>query len=192
MILNADDSCNTLAFTWTTGSTQEWNIKVAQIECDAQWKPDDGCLQWFTGTTGTIYSYNYQGGTHLSNQQYSNCIRAEQGYCSIAYSSCTTTSFKMGNPSTASPAFSLGDACVTDYVLISDGATSVGGSPSTDRYCGGTQLQASTTATDTTVYTNRQPYQVGVVIDSTEVDTATAGEVENSLGFCIDYVQALC
>ena len=55
------DSCNTLAFTWTTGSTQEWNIKVAQIECDAQWKPDDGCLQWFTGTTGTIYSYNYQG-----------------------------------------------------------------------------------------------------------------------------------
>ena len=109
---------------------------MSQIECDARWRPDDGCLQWFTGATGTIYTYNYQGGkdklskmgqvivcfiggTHLSNQQYSNCIRPEQGYCSIAYSSCTTTSFKMGNPSTAAPAFSLGDACVTDYVIIS-------------------------------------------------------------------------
>lgn len=98
----------------------------------------------------------------------------------------------MGNPSTAAPAFSLGDACVTDYIIISDGATSAGGSPTTDRFCGGTQLQASTTTTDTTVYTTRQPYQVGVVIDSTEVDTATAGETENSLGFCIDYAQALC
>ena len=41
-----------------------------------------------------------------------------------------------------------------------DGASSVGGTPTTDRYCGGDQLQASTTATETTVYTNRQPYQV--------------------------------
>ena len=78
-------------------------------------------------TTTKVEKWNCQncdmvcfiGGTHLSNQQYSNCIRPEQGYCSIAYSSCTTTSFKMGNPSTAAPAFSLGDACVTDYVIIS-------------------------------------------------------------------------
>ena len=94
-------------------------------------------------------------------------------------------------------------------MTFSDGASSVGGTPTTDRYCGGDQLQASTTATETTVYTNRQPYQVciifshiqdndslpsqvGVVIDSTETDTATAGTTENSLGFCIDYAQALC
>ena len=115
----------------------------------------------------------FKGGTHLSNQQYSNCIRPEQGYCSIAYSSCTTTSFKM---STSTPTFVLGDACTNDYIIISgkqkifqiieifmtfsDGASSVGGTPTTDRYCGGDQLQASTTATETTVYTNRQPYQV--------------------------------
>ena len=45
-----------------------------------------------------------------------------------------------------------------------DGASSVGGTPTTDRYCGATQLQASTTATETTVYTTRQPYQVTPVI----------------------------
>ena len=33
----------------------------------------------------------HSGGTHLSNHQYSACIRGEQGYCSIAYSSCTST-----------------------------------------------------------------------------------------------------
>lgn len=93
---------------------------------------------------------------------------------------------------TSTPTFVLGDACTNDYIIISDGASSVGGTPTTDRYCGGDQLQASTTATETTVYTNRQPYQVGVVIDSTETDTATAGTTENSLGFCIDYAQALC
>ena len=56
------DSCNTLAFTWSsTTFTQYWNILVSQIECDSRWRPPDGCLQWYTGTEGTIYSYNYQG-----------------------------------------------------------------------------------------------------------------------------------
>ena len=76
-------------------------------------------------------------------------------------------------------AVAVGDSCTQDYVLISggscavtqcitypapDGASSVGGTPTTDRYCGATQLQASTTATETTVYTTRQPYQVTPVI----------------------------
>ena len=35
---------------------------------------------------GNVYSYNYQGGVHLANQEYTNCIRQEEGYCSIGYS----------------------------------------------------------------------------------------------------------
>ena len=31
------------------------------------------------GTSGYIYSYNYAGGYHLANQDYTNCIRTEQG-----------------------------------------------------------------------------------------------------------------
>ena len=42
--------------------------------------------------SGTVYSYNYQGGIHLANQQYNNCIRTEEGYCSIAY---TSSSFQV-------------------------------------------------------------------------------------------------
>ena len=32
-------------------------------------------MQWYTGTTGYIKSYNYDEGVHLANQQYSACIR---------------------------------------------------------------------------------------------------------------------
>ena len=69
-------------------------LQVMQISCNAPWKPAEGCLQYFTGedildillisclfffhltgTTGTIYSYNYDGSYHLVNQHYDNCIR---------------------------------------------------------------------------------------------------------------------
>ena len=94
MILNAREACNTLTFSWQSSSTREWNIQVIirsdythdntvttrllqvmQISCNAAWKPAEGCLQYFTGTTGTIYSYNYDGSYHLVNQHYDNCIR---------------------------------------------------------------------------------------------------------------------
>ena len=66
-------------------------LQVMQISCNAPWKPAEGCLQYYTGdnifqsstiqltilpgTTGTIYSYNYDGSYHLVNQHYDNCIR---------------------------------------------------------------------------------------------------------------------
>ena len=34
--------------------------------------------------------------------------------------------------------------------------------------------------------------QLGVIFDATETDTTTAGEVEYTGGFCIDYKQAAC
>ena len=88
MILEASPSCNSLVFQWSTG-TPSFNIQVSQIECDVSWKPRSGCSQWFTGVTGTLQSYNFAGGHHLANQDYSICIRAEVGYCSIEYTADT-------------------------------------------------------------------------------------------------------
>ena len=68
MILEAEDGCNVLTFTWDSDSTREWNIHISQILCSDPHKPPQGCLQYFTGTTGNIASYNFQGGTHLANQ----------------------------------------------------------------------------------------------------------------------------
>ncbi len=39
----------------------------------------DGCLQYFTGTSGTISSYNHQGGVQLADQNYNLCLRQEEG-----------------------------------------------------------------------------------------------------------------
>ena len=53
-------------------------LYFSQIECDVRWRPRSGCTQWFTGVTGTLQSYNFAGGKHLANQDYTVCIRQEQ------------------------------------------------------------------------------------------------------------------
>ena len=41
------------------------------------------CVQWHTGTTGNVYSYNHAGSQLLSGQIYTNCIRTEKGGTSV-------------------------------------------------------------------------------------------------------------
>jgi len=39
----------------------------------------NGCTQFVPGTGGNIQSYNFQGGNQLSAQDYSICLRQEEG-----------------------------------------------------------------------------------------------------------------
>ena len=50
------------------------------------------CVQYFTGTAGSVKSYNYAGGQILAGQRYNNCIRTEKGYCAIQWKESSTTS----------------------------------------------------------------------------------------------------
>ena len=87
-----------LTFQWTSSISQPtWNIQVMQISCTATWKPQDGCSQWYTGTTGYVKSFNYDNSYHLANQQYTVCVRQELGYCSIGWTAVSTTSFQVRN-----------------------------------------------------------------------------------------------
>ena len=54
---------------------------------------EEGCLQYFTGVSGQIKSYNYDpgAGLQLSNQDYSTCIRMERNFCGIQYTACPDT-----------------------------------------------------------------------------------------------------
>jgi len=198
MILEARDDCNTLSFTWTSASPRTWNIQIMQISCTAAWRPTAGCLQWFTGSTGTIASYNYAGGVHLANQEYTNCIRAEQGKCSISYAA-TSSTFSVNlitpvaNPTNTA---AVGQDCTDDYIIVSGGGATAGASTNYDRFCGGT-LALSSTITAATIYTNKLPFQVGVHFDATELDsapppTATAQGYEWSKGFSLYYSQTDC
>ena len=49
-------------------------------------------MQYFTGTAGTVKSYNFAGGQILAGQRYNNCIRTEKGYCAIQWKESSTTS----------------------------------------------------------------------------------------------------
>merc|ERR1712203_1054311 len=60
-----------------------WKILVRTIECDSPSKAPGGCLQYFTGTSGNIVSFN--GGdtaAMLDDLLYNVCIRREANMCS--------------------------------------------------------------------------------------------------------------
>ena len=54
--VDASNNCHTVAFDISSGSstTRNWDIKVTQYECGHHNGGSDGCLQYHTGTTGTI------------------------------------------------------------------------------------------------------------------------------------------
>ena len=189
MIIEARDDCNTLNFAWSSSTTRSWNIHIMQISCDAVWKPPEGCVQYFTGTTGYIYSYNYAGGTHLATQEYTNCIRTEQGYCSIEYTP-VDAKFQVSGPAATATA-NRGDTCSQDFIIIAGGATAVGGTTNYDRFCGTLFNAIDNSNTGITIFANKQPFQVGVYMDGAEYNPSTSVS-EASLGFYLYYKQTAC
>merc|ERR1719228_1795699 len=68
----------TITLTYGDTSSKTWNILLRQIACTAAWKAPTDCVQYFTGTSGTIQSYNFAGGQLLNSMYYNNCIRTER------------------------------------------------------------------------------------------------------------------
>jgi len=197
MYVEASNDCNEITFQWQTNIDRPtWNIHIEQISCYSQWKPQDGCFQYFTGTSGYVKSFNYDNGVQLSDQEYTVCIRAELGYCSIAWASVSSTSFKLSGPST-SLASVAGDLCTNDYIVLQSGGSALPPTPAParyDRFCGG--LLAADGGTSTiTIYTQKLPFNMIVNFDGTETDpispTPTA-YTENSLGFYMHWKQSTC
>lgn len=82
----------TLTFV-TSGSSfpRSWKVRISQIQCSTIYRAEEGCLQYFTGVSGQVKSFNYDPttGLQLSNQDYSICIRMERNFCGIQYMACT-------------------------------------------------------------------------------------------------------
>lgn len=84
---------------------RRWRIKISQIPCNAQYRASDSCLQHHTGMSGRIKSFNYgdpqmmgpEFGMQLSSQEYSLCIRAEEGFCGIVYVPCKDSAEPKGS-----------------------------------------------------------------------------------------------
>ncbi|CAB4059822.1 unnamed protein product [Lepeophtheirus salmonis] len=64
--------------------------------------PPDGCLQYFTGTSGSFRSFNF--GQLIRNTFYNTCFRQERDFCGINYSVSSLVNsdpFKIGTQDTS-------------------------------------------------------------------------------------------
>ena len=81
----------TLSFvTSGNGFDRSWRLRISQIPCSSIFRAEEGCMQYYTGVSGQIKSFNYDPnvGLQLSNQDYSICIRMERNFCGIQYMTC--------------------------------------------------------------------------------------------------------
>ena len=139
-----------LTFNIGTGTaSRSWNIKIALIPCASTYLAPTDCLQYFTGSSGTIQSFNWKDTAatavrQLANQDYKICFRNEivnnQRANSICITPCATTDAKAS-------AFSISNkddtsntpTCLSsksDYLGFVNGANA-DASKLADRFCGG-------------------------------------------------------
>ncbi|XP_069675740.1 uncharacterized protein [Periplaneta americana] len=181
---------------------RNWKVKICQIPCNTIYRAEEGCLQYFTGVSGQIKSFNYDpgAGLQLSKQDYSICIRMERNFCGIQYTSCPdsvnnrTHAFTMsgntqGQSAVSSSTGTLGpNSCNADWIIIPC-ATNVGrtGLPACiDRICGGT-FNTEISTTPSTIISTVKPFRLTVHTNNVEAPN----DVGNR-GFCLNYVQQPC
>ncbi|KAL1381512.1 hypothetical protein pipiens_013409 [Culex pipiens pipiens] len=183
---------------------RSWRVRISQIPCGAISKAEQGCLQYFTGVSGRIKSFNFDtiSGRQLSNQDYSLCIRTERNFCSIHYTACPDVSrnrsrtFTLsGNSNMAVQAMVGGgtqgapNSCMHDWLLIPCAKVAdrmPTASTCEDKICGGV-FNAEISSVERTVVSTVRPFHLAFHTDSVEAPM----DVDNR-GFCLDYVQQPC
>merc|ERR1712212_346323 len=208
LIVDSDGStCITATFSYGLSSTQSraYTIKVTQFESTNEMGGPQGCLQFFTGDTGTVSTFNWNGiaaSTHLADQKYDVCIRPGVDKCVICWAPITTGtattirgSFGISNAASTdgTPLNGVGAACTADtaaasldsddHIIIPGGQTETQAKATTltvgeDKFCGRCLAPTQLAAcADATVCSTVTPFKLGVSFDAFEaVAAATADE----------------
>ncbi|XP_050422761.1 uncharacterized protein LOC126834697 [Adelges cooleyi] len=208
MYVDAGTGTSPIILTMVTSGVQlkrNWKIKVSQIACDSTTKADTGCLQYYTGISGTVRSYNYEpySGLHLSNQDYTICLRTERNFCSVQYTACddqmnnrshafTLTGNTLGQNAVQANVGSVGSSpCNSDYLVIpcvsnKQGPVASGMNTCVDRLCGGT-LSTDYTTIPTAIISNVRPFRLSFHTNGVEMPNDMGNR-----GFCLNYIQQPC
>ena len=192
-------STATVTFTFSGASTtRTWEIKATQIPCGASYGPPDGCLQYHTGLTGRITTFNFLETTtpqHLALQEYSICVRPEMGYCCVQYSVCSdTNSWTIHeDDGTAISAGKTDTDCSLDFISIAgaSGVCTPGANVLRSKFCGTFINPVTAGAKNEPVCDCNAPFTVGVHTDNT-ADTAMAAMLSTNRGVCLEYNQIPC
>jgi len=225
MIVDSDGStCVTAAFSYGLSSTQSraYTIKVTQFESTNEMGGPSGCLQFFTGDTGTVSSFNYNGvdtSTHLANQNYDICVRPGGDKCSICWGAAIATdgttrgSFGLSLSTDNGEAKSVSGACTMDFVTIPnaqlENAINLLTVSPTETFCG-RHLNMNALSEDTSICSAVVPFRLGVSFDGSEVfgaqaaamamlsessgaeDPAAGNSPLGTMGFSLTFVQRAC
>lgn len=202
----------TLNFALAAATTAMWRIKTSQIECSAAWRAPQGCLQYFTGGTGTVQSFNFDGlctqvacasGAFLQEQSYQVCFRQEKGMCEISLNETPLAmgvSFLLGDPVNG---VAPGSQCSVGLCIINVAAgppvvnqgsyiwmDNIPGDVNPANECAGvfcgtnlSDLQGKVTTTPGTVMSNKIPFIMRVQTEGVQTMLA---------GFSLDYSQTPC
>jgi len=183
----------------TTGDTLElsislvgttnryWSIQVTQISCKSPWRAPVDCLQWYTGITGTIKSFNFASGQVLSSQNYRICIRQELGYCSIGYIASSDTvpdPFQLPTGSTGTTTTATN--CNIAYIGIPIGGDTGIKDSKANRYCGTAFAPSEGSTFNGIVSSAVVPFEVFFFSNNAKLDKSTY------TGFNFNYRQNLC
>jgi len=206
-------SGDTETVTITYGATSPaklFNIFVQQIECTNPSRAPTDCLTYFTGTAGTLISYNWAGAQYIEGMYSKYCVRTERGYCSINWtptSGTTIDSFGLfasaiyTSAIAIATAFSAAATCLqTGGIGIMIPKTSNDGitalpviaaipalDPFPDAFCGGV-FGFEGDASTRTLTSVQMPF--GLYAISTPA--GTMDPAAPSSGFSMDYQQVAC
>jgi len=162
--VNAVVNINTAATALAGG--RSWKILVRMLEKGSPSLAPEGCLQYFTGTSGRVTSFNHvvgnAAGMMLQNLAYTSCIRSESGKNCIRYRQSRDTTapdaFHLDTTANAATASRSDAQCGRRYLII-QGVSGAGG----DRFCG-TLLNSVDAQTNAgPVISTMKPFQIGVV-----------------------------
>jgi len=199
---NGGDSAQ-ISFSFTGNGNRKWDIKLTQVECGSPNNPPYGCLQYHTGHTGRIMTFNFAATTdnHLNNQQYSICIRGEENMCCVEYQVCEgiEDGFTISPKVTTAQIDSLCQS--TDFVAISQsqpGPCRARQPQMHNRYCGKffspeiTAKKVHSPVCDCTA-----PFIVDIFTNgAADIDAANPPadkqNTKHSRGVCLDYMQVPC
>lgn len=185
----------TLTYAETSFTAKTFNILARQIPCTSAWKAPVDCVQYFTGSSGNVKSYNFAGGQLLTSQYYTNCIRTEEGACGIQWKESSTTSpdpFQMTLSPITNAATGHPTACAASYIYIpklsSDGIQALPQTPATQEFystmCGGA-FGLDSAAVPLALTSRSKPFVLGVFTSAATITAPTTG-------FNMDYTQVPC
>jgi len=170
----------------TTTADKMYNILLRQISCTATWRAPTDCVQYFTGVSGNVQSYNFAGAQLLNSQYYDNCIRTELGYCGALWHESSTTSpdpFDMTVGATKAASGPTG--CANTYISIPGLIANDEAETYYSIMCGA-YFGIDDASVSSALITKTQPLRLGVFTDTTTPLTAPTE------GFNLDYTQVPC